>query len=398
MAKGSLLKAKGVRPSGYKFPVGLKTNPGLEPNTYINTTNATINAYYDSPGSDPTRVSYSWTSSGTFDHNLGSDLKADVLIVAGGGAGHSSPSGDGGQSGGGAGGLLYYSDTDGLSGHPNYGPVAVGPASSRPADSSYTKTPNGPAVNLASGVRFAVVVGAGGTAMTSPTSDSGNGSDSSITAPPTAPPGTFNNLTATGGGSQNFGTGGAAQPGGSGSGHYGPGSVVGEGIAGQGNPGGVKSGLPGFTGGGGGGAAGPGTAMSDTNLRSGKDGNPAPTSIPDVPAPLSPYNTAYRYASGGDGLDFDISGTRRTYAAGGGGSGRGYANFGGSDNLGGRASGEGPPGPNSDSPWNPGNTGGNGTVNRGSGGGGGTTGGNGGGGIVIIQFRKDGTNFTYSVN
>ena len=398
MAKGSLLKAKGVRPVGYKFPVGLNKIPGgLEPNTYITTTNSTVNAYYDSPGSDPTRVAYSWTSSGTFDHNLGSDLTADILIVAGGGAGHSGSPLNGGQSGGGAGGLLYYSDTDGLSGHPNYGPVAVGPASSRPAGSSYTKTPNGPAVSLASGVRFAVVVGAGGTAMTSPSSASGNGSDSSLTAPP----GMFSNLTATGGGSQNYGPG-DGQPGGSGSGGGAGSTSVGNGGANQGNAGGpaAPEGAPvGYCGGGGGGAAGPGTNMNDTNLRSGKDGNPAPTSMPGI---HPSYNTAYRYASGGDGLDFDISGSRRTYAAGGGGSGRGFAIYGGSDNLGGRGAGsyDAPPldGPPFVSPWSPEDIGGNGTVNRGSGGGGGTTGGNGGGGVVIIQFRKDGTNFTYSVN
>ena len=95
-----------------------------------------------------------------------------------------------------------------------------------------------------------------------------------------------------------------------------------------------------------------------------------------------------RYASGGDGLDFDISGTRRTYAAGGGGSGRGVAGHGGSDDLGGRGSGSFPGSPGI-YPQMPSQAGGNGTVSRGSGGGGGKPGGNGSGGVVIMKISKN---------
>jgi len=376
-----------VRPSGYQYPNGLKTVAVVEPNTHITTTNATINAY--GPSSDPTKVSYSWTTTGTFHHNAGF-LPVDILIVAGGGAGHTADPANGGAGGGGAGGLIYYSDSSGLTGPP-------GPASAN------SKSPNGSAFTLESDTTFTVTVGSGGTASPTPSVPSpvgpGNGQDSSITAPQS-----IYNLVATGGGCQDFGSfPSIVQPGGSGGG-AGPGSngVGGSGVAGQGNPGGgVTPGSPfGFSGGGGGGAGGPGSNENDLNLRSGKDGNPAPTLMPGHPGV---YNDGKRYSSGGDGLDFDISGTTRTYAAGGGGSGRTFGWFGGSDNLGGRGSGsDGAYNPSTGltaQPWSPTNFGGNGTVNRGSGGGGGAYGGNGGSGIVVMQFKKDSTiNFTFDVN
>ena len=380
------VESQTIRPDGYKFPKGLSAralDPAqqysvVDPASYITTSQAI-------KSETPTYVSYTWNTTGSFEQSLPEGLVGDLLIVAGGGAGQTKGAGDGGHSGGGAGGLLYYSETNGLTGPP-------GPASAN------SKTPNGPAISLAPGVNFAVVVGVGGAGQGDATIGIGNGGPSSFanTSPDVPAPQQLN-LVATGGGSQPQGTSQPGQPGGSGSGKYGPGSV-GTGISGQGNPGAVGlTGSPGgYSGGGGGGAGGPGSDVTDLNPRSGKDGNPAPASAPGVPA--TPYDNAYRYASGGDGLDFDISGTRRTYAAGGGGSGRGFAWFGGSNNLGGRGSGGGTSGGSTPSPWNITDAGGNGTISRGSGGGGGTSGGFGGGGVVIIQFRKDQFAGIYSIN
>ena len=375
------IDTQSIRPEGYEFPVGLSKTPTdgdyeflEEPNTYISTTNATINAYYNgAPSSDPTRVSYSWTTSGTFEHSHGTTLKGDILIVGGGGAGHAADSGAGGMGGGGAGGLLYYSDTSGLTGPP-------GPASAN------SKTPNGPAVSLSPSVKFTVTVGAGGVSYPEPSTTNGGDSSVANTSPDVPAPQQLN-LVATGGGTTPYGPG-PGTPGGSGSSSGGGGgSPGGTGVSGQGNPGSpAPDGHLEYSGGGGGGAGGPGSPVYDENARSGKDGNPAPTEQSGYPAPLQPlYNNEKRFSSGGDGLDFDISGTRKTYAAGGGGSGRGYAWFGGSDNLGGRGAGHSP-GPFA-GPWGS-YAGGNGTVNRGSGGGGGGPGGAGGSGVVIMQFRK----------
>jgi len=376
------IDTQSIRPEGYKFPVGLSKVPTSgdytfleEPNTVITTTNATITAYYDgAPSTDPTRVSYTWTTSGEFEHDSNASLKGDILIVGGGGAGHAADSGSGGMGGGGAGGLLYYSDSSGLTGPP-------GPASAN------SKTPNGPAVSLSPGVKFTVTVGAGGVSYPAP--DTTNGADSSVanTSPDVPAPQQLS-LVATGGGTTPYNPG-AGTPGGSGSGTHGSPIATGggTGVPGQGNPGAGSAGAYEYSGGGGGGAGGAGSDHNDANARSGKDGNPAPTTQPGYPAPLQPlYNNEKRFSCGGDGLDFDISGTRRTYAAGGGGSGRGYAWFGGSDNLGGRGSGNSPGG--GKHPWSPSGAGGNGTVSRGSGGGGGGPGGNGGSGVVIMQFRK----------
>jgi len=382
------VESQTIRPVGYKFPKGLSHRalvPAQEyslsdPASHITTSQAT-------KSETPTYVSYTWTTTGSFEQSSPEGLVGDLLIVAGGGAGQTKGAGDGGHSGGGAGGLLYYSETNGLTGPP-------GPASAN------SKSPNGPAISLAPGVNFAVVVGAGGAGQGDTTIGIGNGGDSSVAnTSPYVPSPEQLNLVATGGGSQPDGISQPGQPGGSGSGVYGGYNPVGQGISGQGNPGaGPNQGGLGYSGGGGGGAGGPGSDHTDLNLRSGKDGNPAPTSMPGFTGSLSPYDNAYRYASGGDGYDFDISGTRRTYAAGGGGSGRGYGWFGGSDNLGGRGSGGGTAGGSTPSPWNTTDAGGNGTISRGSGGGGGTSGGFGGGGVVIIQFNKGQTVGIYSIN
>lgn len=375
-ANTSLATLKNVRPVGYKFPVGnLTTKEAADfvanPDSMITTTNATKSDSTD-------HVIYSWTSSGTFEQTGSRNLTSDMLIVAGGGAGHSNDPSGGGMGGGGAGGLLYYSDLPGLTGPP-------GPASAN------SKTPNGPTVSIAPTVQYTITVGAGGAAYfpagepASPPfpSDVSNliGTDSSFSnTSPDIPASNQLDLTSTGGGTMWLTS--SLKNGGSGGGTYGGAPVpAGTGIAGQGNPGAISS-MPDFTGGGGGGAGSEGTTMDDTQPRSGKDGGSAPTT------PTHPAKGVLRYASGGDGLDFDISGTRRTYAAGGGGSGRGVAGHGGSDDLGGRGSGSYPGSPGI-YPQMPSQAGGNGTVSRGSGGGGGKPGGNGSGGVVIMKISKN---------
>ena len=374
MAKGSLLKAKGVRPVGYRFPVGLLTTKEAadfvaNPDSMITTTNATKTDSTD-------HVIYSWTTSGTFEQTGSRNLTSDMLIVAGGGAGHSNHPSGGGMGGGGAGGLLYYSDLPGLTGPP-------GPASAN------SKTPNGPTVSIAPTVEYTITVGAGGAGYYPagepasppfPADVSGlvGGPSSFSNTSPDIPTSDHLDLTSTGGGTM-WSTS-SLKNGGSGAGTYA--EPAGTGIAGQGNPGAISS-NPSFTGGGGGGAGSEGTTMADTQPRSGKDGGSAPTNE-DGRGPTG----VYRYASGGDGLDFDISGTRRTYAAGGGGSGRGVAAYGGSDNLGGQGSG----GTQLAS-----SAGGNATVSRGSGGGGGTPGGNGSSGVVIMKISKN-SPWLFSVN
>ena len=389
-----------IRPDGYKFPKGLSvrvTNPAQEdnifdPDSYITTSQAT-------KSESPTYVSYTWTATGSFEHTLPENLKGDILIVAGGGAGQTRDGDNGGTSGGGAGGLLYYSDTNGLTGPP-------GPASAN------SKTPNGPAVSFSPSIAFTVTVGAGGVGLPSPAwsasggslgnGPSGLGEDSSVAnTSPDIPTPQHLSLIAKGGGTQlSPSTQHPSTDHGSGAGYYG--SDIGQGIPGQGHPG-AGAATPvesyGYSAGGGGGAGGPGSSM-DMNPRSGKDGNPGPTSALS-PGPLSTQPSTSMYArkgfGGGDGLDFDISGTRKTYGAGGAGCGRGVGWFGGSDNLGGRGSGLGDPRGGGFSPWNSSTSGGNGTVNRGSGGGGGLPGGSGGGGVVVIRFNKL-TDFEYGID
>ena len=97
MAKGSLLKAKGVRPAGYKFPVGNITN--------VDSTRS--NDFYNSTGGTKTfsgnYVIHTFNSSDTFNSGTAlGPLSCDYLMVAGGGAGgasmgNSAPGGAGGS-------------------------------------------------------------------------------------------------------------------------------------------------------------------------------------------------------------------------------------------------------------------------------------------------------------
>ena len=382
------VESQTIRPVGYKFPKGLSHRalvPAQEyslsdPASHITTSQAT-------KSETPTYVSYTWTTTGSFEQSSPEGLVGDLLIVAGGGAGQTKGAGDGGHSGGGAGGLLYYSETNGLTGPP-------GPASAN------SKSPNGPAVSFSPSVVFTVTVGGGGTgaAPQSPAIDAKGGDSSVANTSPDVPSPQQLNLIASGGGSQ-VGSPPTTSDGGSGAGGYNP-SVAGTGTSGQGNPGGTGGGAYEYSGGGGGGAGGVGCSTpGDMNERSGHDGNPAPnTPFPGSNPQWGPTNIAAKKGfTGGDGLDFDISGTRRTYGAGGAGSGRGYAWPGGSNNLGGRGSGLADRGAPAAHPWSPNGFGGSGVVNRGSGGGGGGQGGNGGSGVVIMKFTKL-TDFEYVID
>ena len=209
-----------------------------------------------------------------------------------------------------------------------------------------------------------VTVGDGGAArLGSAGAGAGNSGSNSV----------FGSLTAIGGGYGNPGTGGA---GGSGGGGWYTGVLGGTGTPGQGNQGGMGSQGPfinenTYAGGGGGGAGNAG-------------GNS--TSIAPVIA-----------GSGGNGLQYSISGTPTYYAGGGGGStttSTGSGATGGSGGLGGGGAGSGLVNNPSD-----GVSGTNGT--GGGGGAGGWTGstnfnsGKGGSGIVIVRYPL-GTIFTGS--
>ena len=200
-----------------------------------------------------------------------------------------------------------------------------------------------------------VTVGDGGAArLGSAGAGAGNSGSNSV----------FGSLTAIGGGYGNPGTGGA---GGSGGGGWYTGVLGGTGTPGQGNQGGMGSQGPfinenTYAGGGGGGAGGAG-------------GNS--TSIAPAIA-----------GSGGNGLQYSISGTPTYYAGGGGGStttSTGSGATGGSGGLGGGGAGSGLVNNPSD-----GVSGTNGT--GGGGGAGGWTGstnfnsGKGGSGIVIVRY------------
>lgn len=336
-------KISRTRPKGYAYPIGLsyqKTDSIEEPNNFITQTNATLTSY-PTPGGD--KIALTWTSTGTFEQNSSYTMTGcDLLIVAGGGGGWPQGPGGGGQAGGGAGGLIYYSDSP-------------GDAPPSPVYSSNTKTANGSAVGIAANVNYAVTVGGGGGGNAPGSNSSWINVSASVASP------YHLSFTAVGGG------GGRGAPGGSGAGAYG--TPVGLGTAGQGNDGAPAVGGAGYIGGGGGGAGGAGSVWADVSAMSGKDGNPAPA--------------INKRSSGGNGLDFSISGTQRTYAAGGGGSGRGTFGYGGSDGLGGS-------GLNAPAPYPR-----NATANRGSGGGGGPAPnvGSGSGGVVILSIPKGGSDY-----
>lgn len=285
----------------------------------------------------------------------------EVLVVAGGGGGGSGDGG-GGMGGGGGGGVVY--------------------------NSNYPVTP---------GTVYTVTVGAGGSgAVWSGTVAATPGGNS-----------VFDSITAYGGGigsnatsPTTYQSGGNGGSGGGGSGGYHPGAGTtgylgiaggagGLGIYGQGHNGGAggntsTTGGNGYKGGGGGGAGSPGMSAQELSSNGG------------------PYNTANAagFASvygcnGGNGVQYNISGTP-TYYGGGGGGGVIWSSWynaftGGIGGLGGGGNG----GSHTASAGT-GTVGIAGTANTGGGGGGAAyqaaNGGAGGSGIVIIKYALSATN------
>jgi hypothetical protein len=275
----------------------------------------------------PVITSYTSTGSGTFSVPSGV-TSVDVLVVAGGGGGGNGN----GHGGGGAGGLIY-----------------------RP---SFPVTPGG---------SVSYTVGSGGTSGSQYTSgqtfdDANPGQDSTfgtLTAQGGGGGGTENGVTQSGrsGGSGGGSTRENTPTGAAGTQPQAPGD---SGTYGFGNPGGGDDDYPGIHGGGGGGGAGAaGTfAMNAT------------------------------HAPGGNGKQYDISGSQVYYA--GGGSGTAYNNNQGVslDPTSGGQGGGGNGGQSSQQGHNPQN---DGTANRGGGGGGGrgqfgSRAGYGGSGIVIVSY------------
>lgn len=225
---------------------------------------------------------HTFTSSGNFTPTTNIS-NAEVLIVAGGGGAGSG--GSWAAGGGGAGGLVY--------------------ASSQ---------------SLNSGIKYPVVVGAGGTSAYA--AESGrNGHDSF-----------FGSLTIAkgGGGGGGYQGGGStryqAQVGGSGGGgpsgqSYGGSEAGAAGTAGQGNSGGLGYFNPNMTGGGGGGAGAVGA--NATTTRAGNGGNGVSTYSAWGAATSTGHNIngTYWYAGGGGGSSGGIS--FNSTVAGKGGSGGG---------------------------------------------------------------------------
>jgi len=263
----------------------------------------------------------------SFDHPDGNntnfipdfDGTVEVLVLAGGGGG-GGRNNNGGGGGGGAGGLLYNNSQD-----------------------------------VQKGTQYVVTVGTGGQGEYSqwPATSKSPGKPSQFRHPDS----TTVNILATGGGhggSQGYYAG---APGGSGGGGGGGGGnpnsdptwFGGNGIPGQGNNGGTGSG-PFAPSGGGGGAGGVGA-------------------------------NGFGVSTGGDGLEYSISGSPLYYA--GGGAGYRNTEAAGGSGVGGNGSYNGSSNPGQDA-----------VANRGSGGGGGranpfTTarlGGNGSNGMVIVRF------------
>lgn len=272
----------------------------------------------------------SFTTVGSTTWTAPADVRqVEVLVVAGGGGGGGAGN-TGGGSGGGAGGLIY---------NPAY-PVTPG--------QSYT-------VTVGAG-------GAGGISLAS--AATGNQSQ-------------FGSLIAAGGGGGVYAevnwpnaTNGKSGGSGSGGGRVSSGSypLAGQSVTGQGNAGGA-----GGIGGGSGGGGGAGTQGSNAGRA---------------------YGTIADFGGkGGDGLQFNITGTATWYAGGGGGGAYTGASA-GTGGLGGGGSGA-----------TGANNGSNGLANTGGGGGGaggrssGTgNGGNGGSGIVVIKYKKTNTQLVNTQN
>ena len=86
-------KGKFVRPTGYRYPLGLSR--------WANQANAATNTTGGTQTIDGSNTVHIFTSSGTF--TLGTDATVEVLVVAGGGGGAAGWE----AAGAGAGGLLY---------------------------------------------------------------------------------------------------------------------------------------------------------------------------------------------------------------------------------------------------------------------------------------------------
>lgn len=138
MAKGSLFKTTGVRPKGFKFPVGnITANAVSESDSFFDSTGGTKTYSGD-------WVIHTFTTSGTFkDFSSSIGHECEYLIVSGGGAGGSGVAG----GGGGAGGVLY-----------------------------------GLTMPVVKGKEYSIIIGAGGDARISPQyrASGANGSNSSI--------------------------------------------------------------------------------------------------------------------------------------------------------------------------------------------------------------------------
>ena len=179
-----------VRPTGYKYPLGLTT--------FLIPANVATNITGGVQTMDGDNAVHTYTTSGFFDNQTGSEILVEYLIVAGGGAGGSYAAG-----GGGAGGYRY------AYGHPV------------------------PSSNVT------VTVGAGGTPTSSGT-PGGNGVNS-----------VFDTITSLGGGGGGSLAGaGNGKGGGSGGGAAHENSPAGLGTPGQGLDGG-RGGAHGMGGGGG---------------------------------------------------------------------------------------------------------------------------------------------------
>lgn len=303
---GSAITSYTVRSSGGQTATGASspiTVTGLTNGTPYTFTVSATNTYGTGPQSTP---------SGSVTPSV--PVTMEVLIVAGGGGGAYKANARAGA--GGAGGLLYYG-------------------------TETPKTPNGPALNITTGVTYAIVVGAGGVRSEPGVGDSqGTGSNSS-----------FDAYVASGGGGGGYNDSpGVGWPGGSGGGGFR--NAGGAGVSGQGNNGGAGVSGGAFPSGGGGGA--------------GQVGGDA---------------TSSRGGNGGNGLQYSISGTATYYA--GGGSGDVYFAF-SSPNPGTPGLGGGGTGYNNInvSQW-----GTSGAANTGGGGGSGSDANNGlgGSGIVIVR-------------
>lgn len=228
------------------------------------------------------RCVISFTSTGSTNWTVPTDVdQVQVLVVAGGGGGGGACQSPGG-SGGGGGGVVY--------------------------TAGYSVTP---------GASITVTVGAGGTAGFGDTSSGSTCAGSSLTAPTNGGDSVFGSITATGGGKGTYYGGPTAGSGGSGGGAAFT-SAAGSGTGGQGYAGGTAGNIASQNAAGGGGA---GAVGSNANAAVGTAAG-----------------------AGGAGVASSITGSSVTYGGGGGG-GMGYqGSAGGAGGSGGGGAGAGPGG------------------------------------------------------